>query len=141
MLLWSIQTFGQYNIMALINRRLENGNVFYDPTTPVDSEYRGSIREINNFFYISLTKLCLHLCNFRENKTNCVAFLEGCILVETQISITTHENWFSKYSIRFEFLKLKIFLFLQYRHVIHLFDDDALQFTVVFNFVLWCYIH
>ena len=32
----------------------------------------------------------------------------------------------SKYSIRVVFLKLKIFLVLQYRHIIHLFEDEAL---------------
>ena len=50
----------------------------------------------------------------------------GLCIVETSISTNTHENWFSKYSIRVVFLKLKIFLVPQYRHIVHLFEDEAL---------------
>ena len=46
---------------------------------------------------------------------------------------TTRKSWLSKYDIRVVFLKLKIFLVLQYRHIIHLFEDEALQFTVVYG--------
>ena len=35
---------------------------------------------------------------------------------------TTRKSWLSEYDIRVEFLKLKIFLVPQYRHIIHLFE-------------------
>ena len=55
----------------------------------------------------------------------CRVFTRLCI-VETSISTSTRENWFSKYCNIVVFLKLKIFIVLQYRHIIHQFEDEAL---------------
>ena len=80
---------------------------FYYPTTLVDGEYKVSIREGNILF-----------------------------IFPSRISVyNTSKNCFSKYSIRVEFLKLKIFLVLQYGHIIHLFK--ALYFTAVYEL---CYL-
>ena len=49
-----------------------------------------------------------------------------CIDYFEETTLSHAENWLSKYNISVGFLKLKIFLFPQYIHIMHLFADEAL---------------
>ena len=50
----------------------------------------------------------------------------NCVLITLKKMLYTRKSWLSKYDIRLEFLILKMFLVLQYGHIIHPFKDEAL---------------
>ena len=86
---------------------------FYYPTICTDIEYRESKQECNIFFILTSQISVYTSLVWEKNQYNYFMFLQDCW------------SWFSKYSIRVFFFKLKIFLVPQYRHIIHLFEDEG----------------